>query len=67
MTRQEVMGVLELHYPADGQRQRPTVTQDSEQRLGFFMNPEEHREPNHEGIFVDLADGKVTGKQYSAD
>jgi hypothetical protein len=67
MTRQEVVGVMDLHYPAEGQRQRPTIMNDSEDRLGFFMNPEQYREPNHEGIFLDFADGKVTRKSYSAD
>lgn len=67
MTRQEVIDVMDSHYPAEGQRQRPTIMRDSEESLGFFMNPEQYREPNCEGIFVDFADGKVNRKSYSAD
>jgi hypothetical protein len=67
MSRDEVFGVLDRHYPKSGARQRPKVMEDEPGRLGFFMNPETSREPNCEGIFLTLDHGRVTKKDYSPD
>jgi hypothetical protein len=67
MTHQDVMDVMDLHYPESGGRQKPTITEDSNQYMGFFMNPEDRGGPNCEGVFLDFADGKATGKRYSRD
>lgn len=67
MTREEVLKVVEMRYPASGERKAPKVMEDNPERLGFFMNPEHSREPNCEGIFLVLRDGKVVSKSYSPD
>lgn len=67
MTRDEVFAVMDRHYPASGTRQRPTVMADEPLNLGFFMNPEKSREPNCEGIFLTLQNGRVTSIRYSPD
>ena len=67
MTRQQVIEVLIKHYPRDGARDRPTVRSDDGDQLGFFMNPEGYREPNCEGIFLEMKDGVVVKKTYSND
>ena len=67
MTRQQVIELLHRHYPAGGPRRTPNIVEDSPTRLGFFMNPEESREPNCEGIFLTMTDGRVTNVSYSAD
>lgn len=67
MSRSEVMALVEKHYPETGQRLLPKVIDDSEGRLAFHMNPEGEREPNCEGICVNLQQGKVVYKFYSRD
>lgn len=67
MTRADVTALVQRHYPADGRRLPPKIQEDSESRLGFFMNPEDSHELNCEGIFLDLKDGRVAGKRYSED
>lgn len=67
MTRDEVLSVLDRHYPASGIRQRPKTIADEPERLGFFMNPEGSREPDCEGIFLTLEQGRVSKKDYSPD
>jgi len=67
MTRAEVMNLLERHYPSDGKRLPPTLLEDTDTRIGFFMNPEGSREPNCEGIFLQMQDDAVVKKSYSAD
>ncbi|HEY1170802.1 MAG TPA: hypothetical protein VGH19_05475 [Verrucomicrobiae bacterium] len=67
MTREQVIAVMEQRYPANGPRQRPKIMDDTSTRLGFFMNPETSREPNCEGIFVTLENGKVAEIIYSRD
>jgi hypothetical protein len=67
MTRSEVMELVRHHYPSDGKRLEPKVMEDSTNGLGFFMNPEQSREPNCEGIFLQMQEDKVVKKQYSAD
>ena len=67
MTREEVLAQVASHYPASGERKAPKVMEDTAERLGFFMNPEHSREPNCEGIFLVLRDGKVVSKSYSPD
>jgi hypothetical protein len=67
MTRIEVFDLIDRHYPSTGNRGRPKVLEDTPERLGFFMNPETSTEPNCEGIFLKLAQGRVASKSYSAD
>jgi hypothetical protein len=67
MTREQVFEVMEKRYAANPARQRPKIMGDTPERLGFFMNPEKSREPNCEGIFLAIKDGKVIRKQYSMD
>ncbi|MBL6922586.1 MAG: hypothetical protein ISR39_10485 [Akkermansiaceae bacterium] len=67
MTRQQVIETLIKHYPRDGDRDRPTIRSDNEDQLGFFMNPEDYREPNCEGIFLKMKNGVVVQKTYSND
>ena len=67
MTRQQVLTVMEQRYPTNGSRKPPKVMQDWDNSLGFFMNPESSREPNCEGIFLTLTNGRVVKKDYSPD
>jgi hypothetical protein len=67
MTRDEVFSVLDRRYPQGGARKRPKVMDDTPFSLGFFMNPETSREPNCEGIFLKLENGRVKSKDYSPD
>lgn len=67
MTRDEVFAALGRHYPASGPRRRPKLLDDDGRRIGFFMDPEHSAEPNCEGIFLQMADGRVVSKAYSAD
>jgi len=67
MTRDQVLAAMELRYPTNGPRKRPTIMRDTPEGLGFFMSPEASREPNCEGIFLTLEAGRVTKMVYSAD
>ena len=67
MSRAEVLEVMKANYPVGGLRKGPIVSQDEEESLWFFMNPEDSREPNCEGIFLSLWDGRVISKSYSPD
>ncbi|MFM1769991.1 MAG: hypothetical protein RJA22_2520 [Verrucomicrobiota bacterium] len=67
MDRAAVFRLLERQYPAAGPRARPKLVVDEPGRLGFFMNPERSPEPNCEGIFLTLTNGRVARKEYSAD
>ena len=66
-SKSEVMSKINLHYPKEGKRQPPTIWEDTEQSLSMFMAPEKWAEPNCEGIFLTLEDGKVVEKKYSKD
>jgi hypothetical protein len=67
MNRAEVMILVDQHYPSGGKRLRPTIVEDSEKKLSFWMNPEDSKEPNCEGIFLRMQDNKVVRKSYSPD
>jgi len=67
MTRDDVMALVERHYTKSGARQRPKIMSDDSTSLGFFMNPETSSEPNCEGIFLGMENGRVTTKTYSPD
>jgi len=67
MTREQVLALMDEHYPAGGPRKRPRIIGDTPRSLDFFMNPETSREPNCEGIFLMLEEGRVTRTVYSAD
>jgi hypothetical protein len=66
ITRSEVMELVDRHYPVNGERLRPAVMEDSDSKLGFFMNPEESG-PNCEGIFLQMQEDRVVKKEYVAD
>ncbi len=67
MTRDEVFAALDRHYPPTGPRKRPKILRDDTDSIGFFMNPEKSREPNCEGIFLTLKEGRVITRIYSPD
>jgi hypothetical protein len=67
MTRAEVFAAMDKHYPAGGVRKRPKIVSDEKDSLSFFMDPENSREPNCEGIFLGLRDGRVKTLEYSRD
>lgn len=67
MHRSEVMTVIEKHYPPKGTRPTPRIVENSDTRLGFLMDQEKPSDPNCEGIFLQMQDGKVVAKSYSAD
>lgn len=67
LTRAQVLEVMVRHYPADSPRLRPTIEEDTPQRLSFFMNPETSREPNCEGIFITLQNDRAVAISYSED
>jgi xanthosine utilization system XapX-like protein len=67
MTREQVLNAMEKNYPHGGPRKRPKTNADTTEELSFFMDPESSREPNHEGIILELSDGKVARKAYSRD
>jgi len=55
------------YYPPDGKRGEPSVYEDSENCLGFFMDTEGDQQPNCEGIHLKMKDGKVVEKSYAPD
>ena len=67
MSRADVMTLIDQHYPSEGERLRPNIIEDSDKKLGFFMNPEDSTEPNCEGIFLEMQDNKVVRKSYARD
>lgn len=67
MTRAEVLEVVGRHYPQGGVRQAPRLYEDSEEQLGFFLNPEHSAEPNCEAILLRMSGGRVERKEYSPD
>ena len=67
MSRAEVMTLVDQNYPAEGERLRPNLIEDSDKKLSFFMNPEDSTEPNCEGIFLKMRDDKVMRKSYARD
>lgn len=67
MTREQVMEIVQRHYPTGGPRGIPKVMEASVTSLGFFMDPESSREPNCEGIFLTMTGDRVTKIDYSAD
>jgi hypothetical protein len=67
MTREQVLATLDKIYPPDGPRKRPKVNIDTPEKLSFFMDPEDSREPNNEAIILHLSAGKITRKAYSGD
>ena len=67
MTRDQIGECIVRIYPEDGARSRPKVGEDTPLNLVLFLNPEDRREPNCEGIFIRFADGKVLSKGYSMD
>ncbi len=64
MSRDEVMGEMRNWYPQDQPHQPPGVAENSATQLKFFMTP---AESDHESIILKMQDGRVIGKDYSAD
>ena len=68
MTVDEVWRTVQQLYPEGGDRVRPGFEQDAlNDAIVLFMNPEDQREPNAEGIFLRLEGGRVARKDYSMD
>lgn len=67
MSSADVMTLVDQHYPSEGERLRPNIIEDSDKKLGFFMNPEDSTEPNCEGIFLRMQGDKVVRKSYARD
>lgn len=67
MTRDEVLKKMGDQYPPNGARQTPVIMEDTTNSFGLFMNPEESKQPNCEGIFLKMEDGRVVSKRYSPD
>lgn len=67
MSREQVLELMEQHYPAVGPRKLPTVRVDTPTDLVFFMNAEGESEPDCEGIVLELERGRVTRRRYSED
>ena len=67
MNRAEVMTLVDRHYPSEGERLPPDIIEDSDNKLSFFMNPEDSTEPNCEGIFLKLENDAVVKKSYARD
>ena len=67
MTQAEILAAVEKHYPKNGRRQSPKMSIEGKDYVGFFMNPENSGEPNCEGIFVYLENGRVQRIIYSPD
>jgi drug/metabolite transporter superfamily protein YnfA len=67
MTRDEVLQLVDQHYPVGGLRGAPKLYEESSEKLGFFMNPEFSTEPNCEAIILTMRVGRVERKEYSPD
>jgi len=67
MSRAQVMTLVDQYYPSGGKRLRPTIVEDSDKKLSFWMNPEDSTEPNCEGIFLRMQNNKVVRKSYARD
>jgi hypothetical protein len=65
MTTNEVMAALHFEFPDKGRFPVPVLNQDTN-RFIFILDPTKQAY-NAEDVFVTLQDGRVTGKQYSAD
>ena len=63
----EVLAVLTRCCPSDGPRLKPTLHEDTPNGMCFFMNAEGASPPNCEGIILQMNQGKVVAKRYSAD
>ena len=67
MSREQVLALMEQHYPATGPRRLPKLWEDTPTELDFFMSAEGQNEPNCEGILLTLENGRVCRRRYSAD
>jgi dihydropteroate synthase len=64
MSREEVMGEMTNWYPPDQPQKPPGVAENSATQLKLFITP---AEADHESIILRMQDGRVIGKDYSAD
>lgn len=69
MTREEVLATIAKSYTAPtAEIPAPVMAWDEPGKLGFFMDPgSRSKEPNCEGIFLEMRDGRVVSKDYSQD
>ena len=67
MTHAEVMAVMTDFYPPNDVRSAPILIEDNSVSLSFYMHPEDKSEPNTEGIFLKMEDGRVLDTRYVAD
>lgn len=64
MTRENVMEELDKRYADGSGRLRPTIVQDSDDRLCFHMNLEGGGGIEGEEILLKMEAGRVVGKEY---
>ena len=67
MTHAEVIAVMNDFYPPNDVRLPPMIIEDNSTSLSFYMNPEDKSEPNAEGIFLKIEDGRVIDMRYVPD
>ena len=67
MTHAEVIAVMNDFYPPHDVRLAPIIFEDNSSSLSFYMNPEDKSEPNTEGIFLKMEDGRVADTRYVPD
>lgn len=68
MTRGDVMTLQAQLYPVGGPRREPRIFLEEEDKLTFFMDPEDPESSvNCEAILLALKEGKVVSKTYSPD
>ncbi len=67
MPRDQVLELIDQHYPFDSPRYPPMVIKDTQSNLSFFMNSEGVIEPYCEGIFLTMQKDIVVKKKYSQE
>lgn len=67
MSRAELDGLLDRHYPPRGARTRPSLGPESSGYVYLFMDPEGSKKRDIMGVLVKMQDGKVLDKEYVAD
>lgn len=67
MTRDEMMEAIAEIYPVEGKRKRPRFRVDEPTHIILFMDPERSSEPNCEGIFLTISNGRIVKKGYGMD
>ncbi len=65
MNRQEILAVMDRHYPAGESRTRPIFRQESITKLTFQLAAEGSAEPAKEEISLQMEEGRVIRKDYT--